>query len=355
MRSGKLRYRLFIIGGILLFSGACRKWLPKDLDYISKNATYTQTVFQPILGRTTLYSEIFNTDNSSIPMHFKIVNVRYASTGKPSSDLEKEVPVLVWKQAYTGNEKSVAEIEAKRTMENHPLWEIRPESGDLILWASADSTMVRQLPDSGYLFDVIASNSGGVDTFKNLRLIPYREQPYSPYNDYDPITGKPMLAYPNPGDSSVSYRVYDHPTGTNNVVGDSTELPIVNDSIRVLFHKTGDGNSLTFKFLNKDSVLIDPASFNKTNWDSLMHGFNVQVTHQYVKYDVVYPIPLVQMPTRYTNSSGTEASVEFAYDRKGFGGAIQHATIDFSFAIYQKGDWEILFYFHSDNPRFRNE
>lgn len=337
----------------ILCLGACRKWLPKELAYLSPSAVFTQTEFRPILGRTTEYSRIFSTDNSTTPIHFEITNVRDRATGKPSSDLDKEIPVLVWTQAYTGDEKSLAEIEAKRTTENHPVWEVRKTSGDFILWAAADSTMLRQQPDSGYLFDVVASNSGGKQTYKDLVLAPFREEPYEPY-DRDEVTGERLKNYLNPADSSLFTYQYIHPS-VNGVLGDSTEEYLLSDSVRVLFHKTGDGNTLTFKFLNKDSSLIDPAMFNRTVWDSLVHGFNPQVTHQYVRYDVAYPIPLVRYQTRWTNSNGSEAVVSFKYDRVGFGGAINEANINFSFAIYQKGDWEILIYFHSDNPRFRDE
>lgn len=345
---------LFMLVGL----AACKKWLPKELGYLSPTAVYTQTTFNPILGRTTVYSLIFNTNSSSTPIHFEITNVRYRATGKPATDLGKEVPVQVWKQAYTGDEKSLAEIEAKRTMENHPIWEVRPESGDLILWASADSSMMKQQPDSGYLFDVVASNSGGTNTYKDMVLDPFREQPYSPYNDRDVLTGQPLKLYPNPADSSAFNYVYNHPI-VNNILGDSTDQQIISDSVRVLFHKTGNGsgnaNTITFKFLDKDSVLIDPASFNRTIWDSVLHGFNVRLTKQYVRYDVAYPIPLTKFPTRWTTGDGSQAHVKFSYDRVGFGGITQISSIEFSFAIYQKGDWEVLFYFHSDTPRFRDE
>lgn len=342
---------LFLV--LLAGLSACRKWLPKELAYLSPAAVFTQTEFRPVLGRTTEYSQIFNTDNSTTPIHFEITNVRDRRTGKPSSDLDKQISVEVWKQAYTGDEKSIAEIEAKRTKETHSIFEVRKTSGDLILWASSDSTLLQHQPDSGYLFDVKAVNSGGTHTYKDMVLDPYREQPYDPY-DRDQVTGERLKSYLNPADSSLFNYIYIHP-GVQNIEGDSTYEPIISDSVRVLFHRTGDGNTLTFKFLNKDSTLINPANFNRTIWDSVLHGFNVQVTPTYVRYDVAYPIPLVRYKTRWTNSNGSEAHVAFGYDRVGFGGTLVRASLTFSFSIYQPGDWEILFYFHSDNPRFRDE
>ncbi|GEP93188.1 DUF5007 domain-containing protein [Chitinophaga terrae (ex Kim and Jung 2007)] len=353
--SGQPKY--YFISLVLLLAvtlGACRKWLPEDLDYLSPKAGYTQKVFNPVLGRTTVYSRVFNTDNSTTPLSFRIVNVRLKSTGEITHDLEKMVPVWVWKKAYTGDEKSVAEIDAKRTQENHPVWEIREKSGDFILWNTADSTMLRQMPDPGYLFDVVVTNSGGTNTYKDISLAPMWQLPYSPAKDINPLTGQPMTEkYVN--DTNQTVLIYNHPS-VSNMIGDSTELPIINDSVRVLFRKTGNGSSVSFKFLNKDSVLMDPALFTKTQpLDSLIHGFNAKRSATAIRYDVAYPIPVVNFPTRWTTSDGSQANVSFAFDRKGFGGRTIRATLNFQFAIYQKGDWDVIFFFASDTPRFRDE
>lgn len=339
---------------ILLITGisACRKWGPEDLDFLSTRAVYNQKIFTPTLGRTTLYSQIFNTDNSSTPIRFRMLNVRYKKDRQPSTDLDKPLQVQVWKTSYTGEEKSLEEIAAKRVTETHPAWEIRPESGDFILWAEADSSFFRQQPDSGYLFDVEATNSGGTNVYKDLSLMPLREQPYSP-SEYDAITGKQRAVYPNPADSSQFILQYNHP-GINNITDDETNLGLRSDSVRVLFHKKGNGSSLTFKFMDKDSLPIDPAMFNLTPWDSLLHGFNRQLTSTEVSYQVAYPIPLMRYKTRYTNGDGSQAYVKFTFTRIGFGNLRQTGTVDLNFNIYQKGDWEIIFYFRS-NPRFRDE
>jgi hypothetical protein len=81
----------------------------------------------------------------------------------------------------------------------------------------------------------------------------------------------------------------------------------------------------------------------------------MKMTSTAVKYEVAYPIPLVQIPTPYTNTSGNRASVAFSYDRIGFGGFRVDATIGLNFAIFEKGDWEIVFWFNKDNPKFIND
>ncbi|SFE17525.1 protein of unknown function [Chitinophaga sp. CF118] len=346
-----MKLRIAILLLITIFA-ACRKWAPDDQDFLSKRAVYNQKIFAPTLGRTTLYSQIFNTDNSSVPIHFKIVNVRYKKDGQPSTDLDKPLEVLTWKTTYTGEEKSLEEIAAKRVIETHPAWEIRPESGDFVLWAEADSSFFRQQPDSGYLFDVEATNSGGTNVYKDMSLMPLREQPYSP-SEYDPITGKQRADYPNPADSSTFILQYNHP-GINNIINDETNLALKSDSVRVLFNRKGDGSSLTFKFMDKDSLPIDPAMFNLTPWDSLLHGFNKVLTTTAVTYQVAYPIPLMRYRTRYTSGDGLQAYVKFSFTRIGYGNIRQTCVVDLYFSIYRKGDWEIIFYFRN-NPRFRDE
>lgn len=352
MNSRILSPKLIFLLASLLAAAGCKEWypLPEDLDYLSGKANYTQKVFTPVLGRTTLYTNIFNADNSTIPMTFSIENVRLRD-GTPSSDLEQVHPVLVWTQAYTGEETSLEEIESKRKLEDRKLWEVREKSGELALMSSAGSELVRHQPDSGYLFDVRFFNSGGERVIEDLELIPFRERPYEP-SDKDPITGIQRKVWdPNIGDS-LWY--YVHPI-VSGITGVETDLPLESEDVRVYFRRTGDGNTLRFRFLDTDSASINPALFDITRWDKLLHGFNRQMTDEYVQYDVAYPVPLIRMPTHYTTSDGSQAHVEFEYDRRGFGGFTEVGTLSLNFNIFQKGDWEIVFHFFYDDPKFQDE
>jgi hypothetical protein len=214
------------------------------------------------------------------------------------------------------------------------------------MWSSANSSFVRSAPDPGYAFDVKVSNSGGVRYFRNLTLAPFRERPYEP-SIYDPVTGLAALPYVSP-------------LFISNMIGDSSQLNLTLKDVQVYFHKDtatakSDVNTLTFKFLDSSYHPIDPAKFNLTNWATLVHGFNMQQTSEYVRYDVAYPIPLINYPTIYTSTDGTMANTVFSYNRIGYGGFRQTATMTFDFAIYDPGNWEIDFVFPGDSPRFRNE
>jgi hypothetical protein len=125
--------------------------------------------------------------------------------------------------------------------------------------------------------------------------------------------------------------------------------------VRILVKKNGTGNSLTFKFLDKDFKPIDPNLFNLTNWDKLVHGFNKEVTKEFVRYDVAYPIPLTSRPTVYTSADGSMAKTRFGFWRLGFNGVRVESFIDFNFQIFEAGDWEIAVQFRYDTPKFSND
>lgn len=328
---------------ILLVS--CRKNLPDNRLSLAGDSQFRQYIYQPTLGRNTLFTNNFTYGNSSRPLNFKIVNMR-SFTGEAAPELTKLYPVKVWKTAYDGTEKSLEEIEAKRVTENHPLFEIRPHSGEFLMWAEANSNMLKAQPDSGYVFDVEMSNTGGRKYFQNFRLSPLRERPYEPSN-LDPITGQ-------------STNVSVSPSGIA-IVGEKRKQPLNSNDVRVLFKKIPantpgySGHSLTFKFIDTLSQIIDPNKFARTDWANVVHGFNMVKDSEKVKYEVAYPIPCTSYPTKYTTSSGDRATAVFRFDRLGFGGVLQQCSVSLNFKIFEKGDWEIIFWFKTDRPKFDND
>jgi hypothetical protein len=333
-----LRICLILVLGSIALS-ACKKNLPDERLSIANDSQYTQYLYQPVLGRNTLFANNFQYGNSSRPLDFKIVNMR-TFNGEPAPELTNNYPVTVWKTAYDGTEKSLAEIEAKRTIENHPLFEVRPHSGEFMMWAAANSNMVKAQPDSGYVFDVEMSNSGGRKYYQNFRLRPLRERPYEPSN-LDPVTGQGTSVSVNPTSLFIT--------------GERGQLLNTRDDVQVLFKKAGNGNSITFKFADTLSNPIDPNKFAATDWANLVHGFNMVKDATKVKYEVAYPIPCSAYPTKYTTLSGDQARVVFRFNRQAFGNVQQQCFLAFNFNIYQKGDWEITFWFKRDKPKFDND
>ncbi|NTS43277.1 DUF5007 domain-containing protein [Flavisolibacter sp. BT320] len=338
----------FLLAATVLLSVvvSCKKYLPEERETVGVDSQFTIDLLQPVLGRTTYFSNTFFKGSTTFPADFKIVNVRRRN-GDAAPELTDVFPVKVWKEAYDGTETSLAEIEAKRQLQNRPLFEIGPHSGEFIMWGEARSSFVRSQPDSGYLFDVELSNSGGRRYFRNFRLMPMKERPFEPSN-VNAISGQPL-----------SNGVF--PSQVTLIKGASKDRYLSFFDVDVFIRKqldptkSGSGNTLTFKFRDTLYKPMNPAQFSTTNWASLVHGFNMKMTDSSVTYDVAYPVPLVELPTKFTSPDGKRARVRFTYSRIGFGGSREDASFGLDFAIYEPGDWEIVFAFKNDNPKFIND
>jgi len=368
-----IKYKaLILLTAVVAFSG-CRKIfdLPEEKDYLSTRANYNgDKTYYFRLGRTELRSNVFNPDGSNFPMTFEIRNPRFGD-GRDASDMLQVKPTLVWTGEYNGLEKSLAEIEAKRKLEDRPMIEVRG-SGDLVFWNTTSRALKPRdsvvLPQDIRYIDMKITNSGGTKIIKDLAIIPEIDIPYWPDADINLITGKP-----NTQNVNSKVRVYNRPA-LSNIIGETTNQQINGDQASTglvytyirKFTDDPNGHRLRIKFLNRDSVAMNPGLFNETKWENQVHGFNEAgtapgyvINSEYVEYNVAYPIPLARVPTRYTNGglqgSGDAAHLEFRYSRIGFGGTRQTSTIFQDFRIYEKGDWEIVFHFKTVNPKFANE
>lgn len=350
--------RRTIIPAFLMLLAGCSKMydLPEDRDYLSDNATYTATRFTAVLGRTTLLGN-FSADNSNLPLTFEIKNARNAD-GTTTEAFTQRAVVDVWKEPYNGLETSLAAIHAKRKQEERPVFEVL-KSGEFVLWNTAvNNNFLKSGNDSTYFFDVQVSNGGGSKTVRRLELVPLRERPYEPSTHIDPFSGLPLFEL-NGQEKRLLPNLLSGMRGASSnrtlVREENANLATVRQDCWVYFKRKGDGNSLSFKFMDKDSLPIDPARFNGTKWNTLLHGFNMQLLPDAVRYEVAYPIPLTRIPTQYTTTDGLQANVVFSYNRIGFSGQRETGNLGLSFNIWQPGDWEIIFFFHNETPKFDNE
>ncbi|MCH5598278.1 DUF5007 domain-containing protein [Niabella ginsengisoli] len=324
-------------------------------EYLSPRVTFATDTYNPILGRNLLILTQFSADGSNYPLNFELQNLRHAD-GSPAPELTSLVTVKDWVEQYSGLETSLAEIEAKRKEVQKPYFTIRPGSGDLV-FAAASSSVIRGKPDSDslYLFDInVSNNTGDSKIFADQKLVPYKEIAYEPF-EYNRETRLPLTEnfqiYPPGNTTSITVPKQVRLTTSTNLyyTTDSLLQPYM---AAVYFRKTGNGNSLTFRFLDKDSIAINPAKFSNTKWNELVHGFNMQMTPAYVKYDVAYPIPLTSLATKYT--SGGQAKLLFEYPRRGFGNSLRNGVFGLNFSIHEAGDWEIIFHFKR-NLKFEND
>jgi len=341
------KYRLLLCGALIVASylTSCKSNLPENLDALGGDVNYSQSIFEPVLGRKTEYQNPVVTGNTStLPLTFKILNPRTVD-GQPATELTDKFAVKVWKANYTGEEKSIEEIENKRAVEYRPMLDIQEKSGNIFFWDSGNSGFVKTQPDSGYIFDVEISNSGGRRYARNLKLKPMKERPFEP-SIYDPVTGLATNA------STYPYMMI-------NLVGEKTSNPIFFNEVRVYFHKDltnqNPGNSLTFSMLDSLNQPIDVQKFDKTDFENLVHGFNPTFHDGKVTYEVAYPIPLVNLRTRFTNFSGTSALSTFVFDRRGLSGLIERNLLTLAYEIYEEGHWEIQVRFIGETPKFEDE
>ncbi len=318
---------------------ACKKYVPQERNTVGSDSQFTIDLYEPYLGRTTYFTNNFFKGSTTYPADFKIVNVRRV-TGEPAPELTEPFPVKVWKKAYSGLEKSIEEIEAKRVTEYHPILEMSPHTGNITFWSSGRSNFIQPQPDSGYLFDVELSNSGGRRFYRNLKLKPLRENPTIPSN-LNTLTGQPVRE--NFGISVIA--------GVVGAKDDRRFLGSGDVDVYIRKIEPSVGNTLTFRFLDTLFRPLNPALFNTTDWENLVHGFGMERTDTYVKYNVAYPIPLANFPTKYTTGDGATAAVRFTYSRLGFGGARINSVFGLNFAIFDPGDWEIVFAFKTDVPK----
>ena len=360
--SNAIRISSFILGSSALLIGCKEMYnLPEDRDFISENITYNNKVIEPILGRHNMH-EGLSLDNTTLPLSFEIVNPRYGD-GRPYTDIFQKAQVYEWLSEYDGKEKSLEEIEAKRHMVEKPLFEV-DQHGRFILYGASDNELIEPRPVDTVLktqdirfFDLKVKNSGGERIIKDFQFIPWRQRDYSPSTDINPYTGGVAPDPRNPKDPSK--RDYIKPAWFTNIVGENTNVNLKNDErqtdivVYIRRFEGGNGKSLRFKFLGADGNFINPVKFNETKWDMLVHGFNKTMTPEYVQYDVAYPIPLTGINTDY--NSGSNARVVFKYTRTGFGGTLTSAEMGFDFRIFKAGDWEIVFHFTRENPKFEDE
>ncbi|MBC8986307.1 DUF5007 domain-containing protein [Pedobacter sp. N36a] len=335
---------LFLGLAVLVVLG-CKKNFPDVREALGNDSRFTNITYEPILGRNTLFTGNFFAGSSSQPLNFKIINMRKRD-GSAAPELTENVPVYVWKQPYLGDEKSLAEIDAKRAVEYHPTFEVREHSGQFLMWAN-NSTAIKTQPDSGYVFDIEMSNKGGRRYFRDFKLKPLKARPFEPSN-LDPLTG-------------MERSKFVRPTAAINMVGDKTGAFLFSSDIEVYFKKDNllsaekQKNQVTIKLVDSLYKPINPDKFRLTDWKNLMHGFNMNKTDSTVTYDVAYPIPLITYQTKYTSPDGAKSRLYFSYDRLGFGGKREVAGLLMDFNIFEPGSWNIIIRFSAETPKFTND
>lgn len=352
-KSGKMS-SVFLFTVLLTVNAGCvDKYLPDEKDAFDRDVTFTRTSFDPVMGHTTFYTDICNTSNSTLPLTFEITDIMHTD-GTPAPELEEYYPVRVWKKPYLGTEKSIAEIDAKRGTEYRRLFDVVKHSGEIVMWSEANSEILRCQPDSGYVFNMKISNSGGFKVIKRMRLMPKREVDFEP-SIYDSETGLAVAEYVSPETSAMVYKDRQSSSGGNH---SSVSYSIEPEDIHVYFRENKDrlenNTTLSISFYGPSWECLDPRRFNETNWKNLFQaGFLRYIDDKEVFYDMVYPLPLYTGSSTYTDTKGEKARVKFTTSYMfGISSTFRRrASFVFDFAIYKESHWEMLIHFAKGEPR----
>lgn len=339
-------YTYAMLGVLTIIASSCYKnLLPKEKEHFSNNANFDGDLYLANFGRTNVFYGKFNPDYSTQPLTFELQNIA-GPDGQPVPALREEVNTWQWKEYYSGTEKSVDEINAKRIQVKRPVLDIRPNSGDLIVWATDTSKLKQGL----YTFDIFVKNNGGQKTFQKRKLQLARPRPYEPY-EFDDITGERK---PLDKGGMIHPRVFG--------VQDQLNNAITSDNVVVYFRKTGTAkNTISIKFFDADSAAIRLPAFNITKWDSLVYrsntieqmvpfAFNRKMTQDstVVTWDITNPFPVLA-----DVGINEQASIGLLYERVSYGTRTQ-AALGLTFSIFEAGSWDIIFKFKV-NPKFTND
>lgn len=347
-------YRGEIISSLVLLiigTSCLDSHFPEEKDAFDRDVNFTTTLFEPVMGRTTFYTGIFNTSQATLPLTCEIINMQHHD-GTPAPELEEYYPVRVWKTPYLGTEKSIEEVNAKRGIEYRRLFDVRKHSGEVMMWREANSSILRCQPDSGYVFNMMVSNSGGYKVIKQMRLMPIREADFRP-SIYDSETGLATSEYVTPTISKMNYEA------SNGGFSRLIEPGDIHIYFRENKENTNPTTTLTISFFDPAWNVIKPCRFNETNWkDMFQAGFlkkEVGKDDTKVVWDMAYPLPLFEGKSTYTDSSGELASVQFKTSSLSKFGYRRYYSFDFDFAIYKEAHWEIYVHFAKGMPLLAEE
>jgi hypothetical protein len=142
---------------ITLLTISCKK--NSDDGFLSPALKYTNPSVKVAVGASLIQSGAMVADESTKPLVFTIDAIHYADGKIADKLMGYKVDTYFWQAEYTGKEKTVDEINKKRTKVNRPAIDINPENGNIIIYPEATDTTL--LTKGKYIIDVRVKNSGG--------------------------------------------------------------------------------------------------------------------------------------------------------------------------------------------------
>lgn len=152
-----LKIKCILWLALTLFVASCKK--DDNKGFLSPALKYTNPSIKVSVGASLIQSGAMVADESTKPLVFSIDAI-YTADGKIADGvMNYKVDTYFWQKEYTGKEKTVAEIDEKRTKVNRPAIDINPENGNIVIYPEASDTT--KLVKGKYTIDVRVKNSGG--------------------------------------------------------------------------------------------------------------------------------------------------------------------------------------------------
>ncbi|PSL44712.1 uncharacterized protein DUF5007 [Chitinophaga niastensis] len=162
-----LKIKCILWLAIILFGISCKK--ESNVGFLSPALKYTNPSIKISVGASLIQSGAMVTDESTKPLEFSIDAI-HSEDGKIADKvMSYKVDTYFWKAEYTGKEKTVDELNQKRTKVNRPAIDINPENGNIVIYPEASDTL--QLTKGKYTIDVKVKNSAGEIVLKSALTI----------------------------------------------------------------------------------------------------------------------------------------------------------------------------------------
>ncbi|SIN66982.1 DUF5007 domain-containing protein [Chitinophaga niabensis] len=289
-----------LTGGVIY---SCRKVDMQD-GYFGENIRYKDKIITLETGRDAYKGDLI-LDRSTLPIKVELADIRRWD-GKPAPEMKQEVDAVEWVEEFTGQEKTLEELEKKKRIVKRPVFEISPSDGRLKFRKES-----YEMDSATYFIDVKVSNGAGSRIIKNaLEVKVVKGADYESRDD-----GAWIVCSDYDWDGCSPYF----------------------DSINIRIDKfeyKGPGNKITVKFKDPNGNLMDPRTFPE---GSKQKGKRMQdfvfaqrLLADRIEYDVAYPF------------NTADRQFEWWVPGAAFGKNDHYDLFAYvNFKVFRPGSWEI--------------
>jgi hypothetical protein len=243
------------------FAYGCRKVDLQD-GYFGENIRYRDKIMTLETGRDVMKGDLL-LDRSTGPITVELAAIRKWN-GQPAPEMLQQVDAVEWIDEFTGQEKTLEELEKKKKKVKRPVFEINKNDGRIIFRKES-----YEMDSCTYFIDVKVTNGAGSRVISNaLEVKVVKGADFEYRNDYA------WIVCADYDDACYTYF----------------------DSINIRFQKVeymGEGSTVTFQFIAPDGSVINPKTFPEGSKQKgkRMEDFTFAFRKfdDRLEYDVAYP------------------------------------------------------------------